>query len=545
MLLYYSKSCCCLLNGYNKITMRSIRQCTSMKISTQDTIFALSSGVLQKCGVSVIRISGPLAKDCLLSLTPKSSLPQPRQAALRKLICPKTNEVLDQALAIYFPSPKSFTGEDIVELHCHGSRAVILAVFNALDYIDSSNSNNKDADGIGKYNGRIRPAERGEFTRRAFDNGKMDLTEVEGLSDLLEAETSEQRKQALRQMDGYLRESYESWRGVLMKCLAHTEAVIDFGDDDREDDVNDSAMYALIPKVKELREELEFHLRDGRKGEIIREGIRIALAGPPNAGKSSLINALARRPAAIVSPIAGTTRDIVEVRMDLGGIPCIVSDTAGLRTETNDPIEMEGMKRAKEAFQQAQLKVFVGDSSDLESLKAANDMLKSLLYEQLHPNIQAINDNTNDNNENDDITNNDGYKVIMVLNKADLLKEDNIKNTIMENIQIDDKSIPITSYPISCVTGEGISEFEAALSSSIKLLLQSGNSESALITRERHRKHIQQCTEHLDRFLASNLPMDAAAEELRLAMLELGRVTGRVDVEELLDIIFRDFCIGK
>jgi len=330
-----------------------------------------------------------------------------------------------------------------------------------------------------------------------------------------------------------------------MKCLAHTEAVIDFGDDDREDDVNDSAMYALIPKVKELREELEFHLRDGRKGEIIREGIRIALAGPPNAGKSSLINALARRPAAIVSPIAGTTRDIVEVRMDLGGIPCIVSDTAGLRTETNDPIEMEGMKRAKEAFQRAQLKVFVGDSSDLESLKAANDMLKSLLNEQLHPNrSQAVNDDT-DNNENDDINNNDGFKVIMVLNKADLLKEDNVKNAMMENIQIDDKSIPITSYPISCVTGAGISEFEAALSSSIKLLLQSGNSESALITRERHRKHIQQCTEHLDRFLASNLPMDAAAEELRLAMLELGRVTGRVDVEELLDIIFRDFCIGK
>ena len=300
MLLYNSRTCYSLLRNIKTTT----RQCVTMKAITQDTIFALSSGVLQKCGVSVIRISGPLAKDCLLTLTPKSILPQPRQAVLRKLICPKSNEVLDQALAIYFPSPKSFTGEDVVELHCHGSRAVILAVFNALDYIDSK-SNSKDIDGIGNYNGRIRPAERGEFTRRAFDNGKMDLTEVEGLSDLLEAETSEQRKQALRQMDGYLRESYESWRGVLMKCLAHTEAVIDFGDDDREDDVNDSAMYALIPKVKALREELEFHLKDGRKGEIIREGIRIALAGPPNAGKSSLINALARRPAAIVSPIAG------------------------------------------------------------------------------------------------------------------------------------------------------------------------------------------------------------------------------------------------
>jgi tRNA modification GTPase len=265
-----------------------------------DTIYGLSSGSSGVTGVAVIRVSGPLSTYCLEALTVKS-IPSmklvPRMAHFTPLYCPKTKDMIDKCLVLWFKSPRSFTGEDVVEFHVHGSRAVIKAIFEAFQ-----NLNNRENNQI------IRPAERGEFTRRAFENGKMDLTEVEGLADLLQAETSEQRKQALLQMDGALRERYEKWREILLKCLAHTEAVIDFGDDDRENDINDDAMAALTPTISKLKTELERFLHQAKKGEIIREGVQIALVGQPNAGKSSLINALAGRPAAIVSPIAGTTR---------------------------------------------------------------------------------------------------------------------------------------------------------------------------------------------------------------------------------------------
>lgn len=311
----------------------------SQDLTHQDTIYALSSGSMAKSGVAVVRISGPASLDCLAQLNRHNSgefnPPKPRMATLKSLYCPKSREMIDKGLVLWFPGPKSFTGEDVVELHLHGSRAVLSGLFTALEHIGEGTKH------------KIRPAERGEFTKRAFENGKMDLTEVEGLSDLLDAETSEQRKQALRQMEGHLREAYEVWRNQLLTCLAHTEAVIDFGDDDREGDINDDAMKPLVPKIQNIRDELIAHLRDGRKGEIIREGVQIALIGQPNAGKSSIINALAKRPAAIVSPIAGTTRDIVEVRMDIEGISCIIRDTAGLRSNSSDPIELEGMKRAR------------------------------------------------------------------------------------------------------------------------------------------------------------------------------------------------------
>ena len=344
-----------------------------------DTIYAMSSGPIVKTGVSVIRISGVHSKLCLKKLfKPNTPFPENRIASLRKLYCPETGELLDKALVIFFPSPNSFTGEDVVELHVHGSRAVIMGIFAALNYLDGKvilmGDNN-----VSNRKLSIRPADRGEFTRRAFDNGKMDLTEVEGLADLLDAETSQQRNQALRQMEGYLRVTFEKWREELIRCLAHTEAVIDFGDDDRENDINDSAMWDLIPRIKELRFNFDSHLKDGKKGEIVREGIRISLTGIPNAGKSSLMNCLARRPAAIVSPIAGTTRDIVEVRMELGGLPCIISDTAGLRENSIDIIEVEGIKRAKEAFKAADIKIFVIDASDSKSIQTAKDMLHKLL----------------------------------------------------------------------------------------------------------------------------------------------------------------------
>jgi tRNA modification GTPase len=358
LVLYMLLNMVTLRIAFHTSLLKSVKNSRSMATSMKvrevigDTIFALSSSgsYSTKTGVAVVRISGPHAYYCLSELLKKDpssivSLPSARQASLRRLFCPGSGDLLDQALVLCFPSPRSFTGEDVVELHTHGSRAVIQSLFTAFEDINKQLSRTE----VNRV-GVVRPADRGEFTRRAFENGKMDLTEVEGLSDLLDAETSAQRKQALRQMEGYLRIKFEAWREELKGCLAYTEAVIDFGDDDREDDINDSTMYALLPRVQELRDELEYYLKDGRKGEIVREGVRIALVGKPNAGKSSLLNCLAKRPAAIVSPVAGTTRDVVEVRMDLEGVSCIVSDTAGLRLgldTTTDEIEIEGMRRAR------------------------------------------------------------------------------------------------------------------------------------------------------------------------------------------------------
>lgn len=260
-----------------------------------DTIYALSSGHVMKTGVAVIRVSGPHASFCLQQFT-KRSLPPPRQLVFSKICCPKSNEMLDHGMVVLFPAPRSYTGEDVAEMHVHGSKAVIAGLFEGFEYLNATTENH------------IRPAERGEFTMRAFENGKMDLTEVEGVADLISADTSAQRKQALRVLDGHIRAIYERWRNELKSCLAHTEAVIDFGDDDRESDVNDDNMWALVPRIEVLRKDILTHYQEGRKGEIIRDGVKIVLVGLPNAGKSSLLNYLAKRPAAIVSPIAGTTR---------------------------------------------------------------------------------------------------------------------------------------------------------------------------------------------------------------------------------------------
>jgi tRNA modification GTPase len=257
-------------------------------------------------------------------------------------------------------------------------------------------------------------------------------------------------------MDGYLRVFFEGWRQELLGCLAHTEAVIDFGDDDREDDVSDATMYALLPRVQTLKDELISHLCDGRRGELVRDGVHVALAGPPNAGKSSLMNALARRPAAIVSPIAGTTRDVVEVRMDLGGIPCVISDTAGLRSNSEDAIELEGMRRAREAFKRAQLKIFVGDASDESSVKDADNMLQMLMKE-------VESDNIDEEEEENTV-----YRVLTVLNKKDLiLSKENERTTPPVFFGAE-------SYSISCSSGEGLPELEVAISTAIKSLLESG-----------------------------------------------------------------------
>jgi tRNA modification GTPase len=554
--------------------------------SVTDTIYALSSGPMVKSGVAVIRLSGPACKDVLEALqtapsqrhdknvprkqdsahsgdietfqgkssTSRStqSVPLPRMASVRRLYCPKSGEELDRALVLWMPGPRSFTGEDVCELHVHGSRAVILGIFEALTHLDNPQA------GRG-----IRAAESGEFTRRAFDNGRMDLTEVEGLSDLLEADTSMQRIQALRQMDGHLSRKFEQWRQVLVKCLAHTEAVIDFGDDDREDDVDDSAFTALIPVVKELQDEIAGYLRDGRRGELVREGVRIVLVGPPNAGKSSLMNTLARRPAAIVSPTAGTTRDIIEVRMEFGGIPCLVSDTAGLRDGTDDLIEKEGMRRAKECFHRAHIRIFVADSSAESEMVAAQCMFDSLLREEREKGSEylasdlsrspgrhtssSLSSPLSPSPSPSFSANSSPPKMLLVLNKSDLLPSESSASISPAAVGSDREWKPnVPSFSLSCTKGVGLPALEAAIEAHIKSLLEtSSDTGSALITRERHRRHLQLCAAHLETFLERRLLLDSAAEELRLAAMELGRVIGRVDVEELLDVIFRDFCIGK
>lgn len=492
----------------------------------QDTIYALSTGFISRSALAVIRISGPKAKYCLEALIDGQKLPLPRHASLRRLICPKTKFILDHSLVLWFPAPKSFTGEDVVEIHMHGSRAVVLGVFESLDYLDNSEQNNN-----------IRPAQEGEFTKRAFDSGKMDLTEVEGLADLLASDTSEQRKQALRQMEGHLRVQFETWREELIKYLAHTEAVIDFGDDEREDDIDDSHMFTLIPKIKALRQVLYDHIKDGQAGELVRQGVRIVLVGPPNAGKSSLLNLLAKRPVAIVSPTPGTTRDVIEVRLDLGGVACLLSDTAGLRLSL-DPLEQEGVRRARVALQDAQVKVFVLDAADPAAHEDAFCELKQLL------------DLERDVDDGRDAA--PRSRFVLAMNKMDQLQDTDGEGSLAcerEERRWQAAAAGLVSVRLSCQSGGGLDLLEAAVSAAVGQLL-SGSGRPPLITRQRHRVHLRRCVEHLDSFLltASNpqaAAMDLAAEDLRLAMCELGRLTGRMDVEEVLDVIFRDFCIGK
>ena len=503
-----------------------------------DTIFALSSGQ-GRAGVAVIRISGPRAEQCLAALiySPAvknpASFPMPRVAGLRKLYCPKTHEELDQALVLWFPGPRSFTGEDTVELHCHGSRAVIQGVTQALLALD-----------VGK-GAEVRPAERGEFTERAFGNGRMDLTEVEGLADLISADTAAQRKQALRQMGGGLRVTYEGWREELKVCLAHTEAVIDFGDD--ELDVDEAAYDAIRPRAAMIREEMRRHLADGNRGEVIRSGIRVAIVGPPNAGKSTLLNLLARRPAAIVSPIAGTTRDVVEVQLELAGLPVLVSDTAGIREAAADEVEQEGIRRAREAAEQAQLTLVVLDASGSLESEALASLAGVGLFAAGSP-PRALSEVLAAVEEEKGL--------LLVVNKRDAVAEgsDLAVRLLAGAGGVENGASSrgrASAFFVSCSTGEGVEGMLDGLQGRLEALLDRGGGEEErnevpVITRARHRVQVEKCVEALTAFLDDrSLGLDVAAEELRIASTELGRITGAVDVEEVLDVIFKDFCIGK
>ncbi|XP_043946596.1 tRNA modification GTPase GTPBP3, mitochondrial [Protopterus annectens] len=489
------------------VTVRSATRsyCKSVK---RKTIFALSSGH-GKCGVSVIRVSGPDSRTVLCSLTRLKQLPRARSAVLQKIFHPSSGEMLDRGLILWFPGPNSFTGEDCCEFHVHGGPAVVSGVLEAIGSLPD-----------------LSPSEAGEFTKRAFQNGKLDLTEVEGLGDLIHAETEAQRRQALQQMAGDLKQLYQGWSTRLTKSLAYIEAYIDFSEDDN---IEEGVLDEADSIVKALQAELSAHLCDSRRGERLRSGIHIVIGGATNAGKSSLLNMISQKPAAIVSPIAGTTRDVVETALNIGGYPVLLSDTAGLR-ESEDPIEQEGMIRARSKLQEADIVVAVIDSREVsQDLSGICDFLQKYLK-------QVINVDCDENQP--------GRRrcFILVLNKTDLLEEE-----IQEGLNrvICQQELPSVCL-LSCKTGQGFQEFLQMLQHRITQLCGDPLMGSPSLTQARHRLHLQNCEKALEQYHHYRaVDLVVAAEQLRLALQHLGRITGKVGAEEILNIIFRDFCIGK
>jgi tRNA modification GTPase len=434
-----------------------------------ETIFALASAP-GRAGIAVVRLSGPMAREAVKALTGQD-VPLPRQAVLRRFRDGAGGEI-DRGLLIWFAAPASFTGEDVAEFHLHGGRAIIEALAAALAALPG-----------------CRMAEPGEFTRRAVLNGKFDLTQAEALADLVAAQTEAQRRQALRQYEGALSALVEGWRAELIQALAWAEAVIDFTDEDLPQDVLKQARAT----ANDVRGALEAQLNDARRGELIREGLFLTVIGPPNAGKSSLVNALAGRDVAIVSETVGTTRDVIEVHLDLGGYAVILADTAGLR-EASEAVEAEGVRRALARAETADLVLLLLDGSDPNlSVKLPGNMVNK--------------------------------PCLTVWNKADLpwpVRRDGLI--------------------LSLKTGEGLAALIEAIAAKAKELLDSKSAPA--LTRPRHRQALTEAAACLARADTAQQP-ELFAEDLRLAFRALGRLTGRVDVEELLDIVFRDFCIGK
>ncbi|ODR95814.1 hypothetical protein AUC70_02820 [Methyloceanibacter stevinii] len=430
-----------------------------------ETIVALASGA-GVAAVAVVRISGPQTRAVLEHLI--ESLPVPREAALRRI------GGIDRGLVLWFPGPASFTGEDMAELQVHGGRAVVKAVVEAA-----------------LVTAGTRLAERGEFARRLFENGKLDLTEVEGLADLVSAETEAQRRQALAQSEGGLRHLYEGWRAELLKAQSLMEAGLDFSD---EADVADDAARLAVDVVQALLPRLEAHLAD-HSGERLRDGFRVVIAGPPNAGKSSVLNALAKRDVAIVSEEAGTTRDVIEVHLDIGGMPIIVADTAGLR-EGGGAVESEGIRRAVSRAEAADLVLWIVDA-DASKPEAS-------------PGFGEV-------------------PVVTVTNKSDLGSGPELGD--------------VSGLTISAKTGEGLDGLIAELGARAGEGVDSAG--ATPITRTRHRAELVSVRDALKRFVNHDLDAELRAEELRIAAHHLGRLTGRIDVEEVLGAIFSEFCIGK
>lgn len=445
-------------------------------MTTDDTIFALASGA-GRAGVAVLRISGPAARSAVLAIAGKP-VPACRRAARRRFRDPRNGEAIDDGLLLWFPAPASFTGEDVAELHFHGGPAVLSAALEALGCLPG-----------------LRLAEPGEFTKRAFLNGKLDLTAAEGLADLVMAETEAQRKLALRQLEGELGRLYESWRERLVGSLAGLEAAIDFPDEDLP--------AGLIEKVHRglgaLAAEIEAHVADAHRGERLRAGLSVALVGPPNSGKSSIFNYLIKRNAAIVSATAGTTRDVIEAHLDIGGYPVVIADTAGLRLSA-DEIEAEGVRRALDRAHAADLWIGVLDATRPG---------------EIPPELAALPPD----------------RAIILANKSDLAH-------ISLSLRVGES----VALAVSAKTSAGLDGFRERLGRMVKDAMAVGA--SPILTRARHREALRAAAAALGRAREAELP-ELLAEDLRMAARSIGRITGRVDVEDILDRIFAQFCIGK
>ena len=442
-----------------------------------DTIFALATAP-GRAGIAVFRLSGPAARRALEAVV--GAVPQPRVATRARFRDPESGETIDDGLTLFFPAPRSATGEDVAELHIHGSRAVALALAAVLVRLPG-----------------LRPAAPGEFTRRAFEHGKLDLTAAEGLADLVAAETAAQRRQALRQLAGEFGRLCEAWRARLLRALAQIEAEIDFP----EEGLPENLWRGVRAEAQALRGEIACHLADDRRGERLRDGLAVAILGPPNAGKSSLMNALARREVAITAASAGTTRDVIEVALDLGGYPLLLADTAGLRAAA-DAVEEEGVRRAHARAAAADLKLIVVDATQPEGSAAVAGVVDAA--------------------------------ALVVANKIDLAPGGAADWA--------DRLGAGPALRLSVRTGEGMAALLARLEAEVARRFSAGGAPA--ITRARHRQALEATLSALDRFFAAPLP-ELAAEDLRAATRSLGRITGRVDVEDLLDVIFREFCIGK
>ena len=443
------------------------------------TIYALST-VFGKSGVAVIRISGDRAFQIIGQMTRLSpSGIKPRYAYFTDLLSVPEKQVLDKCLLLYFKAPHSFTGEDIVELQIHGSKAVISGVLSSLSRLEG-----------------FRMAEPGEYSKRAFYNGKMDLTQAEGLADLIDAETAEQQKYAMRQMEGGLKNLYESWREELLTVMAHLEAYIDFPDEEIPEDT----VFKLEDTVFKLKEAIKAHLSGDTIGERLREGFRVVIVGPPNAGKSSLLNAVVNREAAIVSDIAGTTRDAVDVHLDLKGYPVMFTDTAGLR-EVEDAIEKEGIEIAYHKINEADLVICLFDASQ-DTVHIFDNLKKTI-----------------------------SGKMLLVANKTDRLSAERISSLRQEGC------LTIAAEP-----RQGLEQLLQAVTERIENRFTSNS--NLLITRARYREALKETVEALETFTLRK-EIELAAEDVRLAARALGKITGRIEVDDILDKIFGSFCIGK